>query len=124
MDAIRFKNICLYAFHGVSEAEQRLGQRFYLDVELATDLEAAARSDDLSHTIDYQEVYQTITQAFTSSACRLIEHAGMRVATAILDNFPASEVTVRVRKPSAPIAGSMDAVEIELVRRREDRADA
>ncbi len=120
MDAIRLNNIALYAHHGVKPQEQELGQRFYLDIELLVDLSDAVRRDDLARSIDYEAVYRTAAAAFTAPTCRLLERAAWQVMRALFEQFPAREITVRVRKPSARIDGVLDAVEVELSRRREE----
>lgn len=120
MDAIRLVNIALFAHHGVTPQEQKLGQRFFVDVELTGDLTAAAREDDLSQTIDYEAVYHTVVEAFTSQPYQLLEGAGWAVMTALFQKFPAEEITVRLRKPSAPIDGILDTVEVELTRQRHE----
>ena len=120
MDAIRLENIALFAHHGVTPQEQKLGQRFFIDVELTGDLTAAAREDDLSQTIDYEAVYFAVVEAFTERPYQLLEGAGWAVMTALFQKFPAEEITVRLRKPSAPIDGILDTVEVELTRQRHE----
>ena len=120
MDTIRLNNISLFAHHGVSPLERELGQQFFLDIELGTDLSAAARQDELAQSIDYEAVYHVTVASFTTPACRLLEHAAWKVMTALFQQFPAQEITVRIRKPSTPIDGVLDAAEVELSRRREE----
>lgn len=120
MDAIRLNNISLFAHHGVTPQERELGQRFFLDIELGTDLSAAAQQDDLAASIDYEAVYNTAAAAFTAPTCDLLERAAWEVITALFQQFPAREITVRIRKPSAPIDGILDTVEVELYRLREE----
>ena len=120
MDAIRLENIALFAHHGVTPQEQKQGQRFFVDVELTCDLTAAAREDDLSQTIDYEAVYHTVAEAFTDRPYRLLEGAGWAVMTALFQKFPVEQITVRLRKPSAPIDGIFDTVEVELTRQRHE----
>ncbi|MBQ5859916.1 MAG: dihydroneopterin aldolase, partial [Selenomonadales bacterium] len=60
MDKILLRNLMFYGYHGVYEAERELGQKFYLDIELAADLEKAGYSDDLMDTIDYTAVYREV----------------------------------------------------------------
>ena len=120
MDTIRLNNISLFAHHGVSPLERELGQQFFLDIELGADLSAAARQDELAQSIDYEAVFHVVTAAFTTPACRLLEHAAWQVMTALFQQFPAQEITVRIRKPSTPIDGVLDAAEVELSRRREE----
>ena len=60
MDRIRLHNMVFYAYHGVYGAERELGQRFEVDVELETDLQAAGRADDIDLAVDYQNVYTLV----------------------------------------------------------------
>ena len=47
----------------------------------------------------------------------LIERAASRVAEAVLAEFPVREVTVRLKKPRATIAGDFEYVAVEITRR-------
>ncbi len=120
MDVIRLENIALFAHHGVAPQERELGQRFFIDVELACDLPAAASQDDLNQTLDYEAVYRLAAAAFTTHPHKLLESAGWTVITALFQKFPVDEITVRLRKPSAPIDGILDTVEVELTRQRQE----
>ncbi len=124
MDVIRLENIALFANHGLAPQEVELGQRFYLDVEIHADLSAAARDDSFEQTIDYNDVYHATALAFTSTNCRLLEGAIWLIMKALFEKFPAEEITVRLRKPSAPVEGIFDTVEVELTRRRDEVLDA
>ncbi len=120
MDTIRFQNIRLYAYHGSHAAEKELGQEFSLDVELVYDLTEAAQNDDLDKTIDYGAVYKVLSKAFVENSHNLIEGAAWHVMRALFKAFPAEEIAITVRKPSAPIEGIFDHVEVELIRSREE----
>ncbi|MFC1481483.1 dihydroneopterin aldolase [Candidatus Neomarinimicrobiota bacterium] len=120
MDIIRLDNIALYAYHGVMKGEQDLGQRFFMDVELFADLTEPAKSDALGQTVDYHRVYKIATDAFTGERCYLLERAAWNVMTALFKEFAVDEITVRIRKPSAPIDGLLDTVELEMTREREE----
>ena len=122
MDSVRLYNIEIYAHHGVLPQERELGQRFELDIELFADLTAAAQQDDLAQTLDYDAVYHAACSAFTARNCQLLEHAAWQVMAALFDQFSAQQITVRVRKPAAPIDGILDGVEVELTRSREQLA--
>lgn len=120
MDKILLKNLMFYGYHGVYEAERELGQKFYLDIVLEADLRKAGYSDDLVDTIDYTAVYQQIKEITEQTKFQLLEALSQKIADCILamdDRIEA--VTVRVRKPSAPMPGPMDFVETEITRRRD-----
>ena len=44
-----------YGYHGETQAERTLGNRFYVDVEIRMDLAAAGRTDDIDDTLDYSQ---------------------------------------------------------------------
>ena len=58
MDKIVLKNMAFYGYHGNLESEQAQGQRFFVDVEITTDLTKAGQSDLLEDSINYVEVYE------------------------------------------------------------------
>ena len=119
MDTIRLNNIALFAYHGIAPEEQSLGQRFHLDVELRGDFTAVAR-DNVAHSIDYVAAYHTVEEAFTAKAYSLLEQAGWQVLQALFQAYPVEEITLRVRKPTAPVGGILDGIELEMTRRREE----
>ncbi|MCK6542007.1 dihydroneopterin aldolase [bacterium] len=117
-DKIRLVNLIIYAHHGAHEEERRLGQRFEIDVELGLDFQPAALADDLHLSVDYGTVYQRIHTVVTEKKYYLIEAVAENIAQRLLNDFPIQVVTVCVRKPSVPIHGSLDHVEVEITRER------
>ena len=114
------------ARHGILPQEQLNPQRFEVDLILHTDLDPAARSDDLARTVNYAEVFDLVQEIVTGPSFGLIEALAGAIADAVLaatDATIVSGVEVRVRKPDAPIQGAFDTVEAALVRRRPDTAD-
>lgn len=118
MDRIRLSGIVLFAHLGVHEAERATGQKLSIDVELVADLEAAALTDSLADTIDYERVYRLVESTVAAGSYRLIESLARSLCHALLAGFPVVEATVRVRKPNVPFAGTLSAAEVELTRRR------
>ena len=51
-----------YGFHGLMPEENRLGQRFNVDVELFVDLKKAGQTDNMHDSIHYGEVYEQVKQ--------------------------------------------------------------
>ena len=112
---ISLENIRLYGYHGASENERELGQRFEVDVEIIADLSDAVASDDMKKTVDYEKVYRLVESEVVNQKYHLLEAMADKIARDVLVQFGALEVVVRVRKPSVPIAGSIDHVEVEVV---------
>jgi dihydroneopterin aldolase len=112
---ISLENIRLYGYHGASENERELGQRFEVDVEIIADLAAAVAADDMTKTVNYEKVYKLVESEVTNEKYHLLEAMADKIARDVLKQFNALEVVVRIRKPSVPIAGSIDHVEVEVV---------
>ena len=116
MDKIRINNIELYAYHGVAPEENRLGQKFQIDVEISTDLTSGTNTDDIKESTDYQEIFNTVSEVFVKPTSKLIETAANRVAGELLKMKTITDVRIKVRKPSAPLKGICSSVEVEIFR--------
>ncbi|MEE2918072.1 MAG: dihydroneopterin aldolase [Candidatus Neomarinimicrobiota bacterium] len=120
MDVIRLKNMQFYGFHGVSESEKHLGGRFEIDLEMHLSLKEACTTDDLTKTINYEAIYQTVDICVKKDKFYLIEALANSVAKNILKSHPIDSLVVKVRKPHAPVRGVLDTVEVEIKRTQKD----
>ena len=120
MDVIRLKNMQFYGFHGVSESEKHLGGRFEIDLEMHLSLKKACTTDDLTKTINYEAIYQTVDICVKKDKFYLIEALANSVAKNILKSHPIDSLVVKVRKPHAPVRGVLDTVEVEIKRTQKD----
>ncbi len=114
MALIRINNIKLYGKHGWAPEEKLLGQKFEIDIEINADISDAIQNDDLQKTVDYSLVYKIIKEIFIEKNYHLIEAVGNKIAKSILELDRVNSVTVRIRKPHAPIDGVFDNVEVEI----------
>ena len=112
---ISLENIRLYGYHGADVNERKLGQKFEVDVEIIADLSDAVATDDMTKTVDYEKVYRLVESEVVSEKYHLLEAMADKIARDVLEQFGALQVAVRIRKPSVPIAGSIDYVEVEVV---------
>ena len=119
MDAVRLKGLKFFAFHGCSETEAENGQQFEVDVELAGDLRPAGVSDDVEKTYDFDTIYEIVKETVMGTRYNLIEALAEEISLRLLGRFPATQVTLKIRKPYPPMAGIMDGVEVEIVRTRQ-----
>ncbi|MEW6643294.1 MAG: dihydroneopterin aldolase [Pseudomonadota bacterium] len=118
-DTIFIQGLLIHARHGVMEHEAEVGQRFVIDLELATDLSESSRTDKLADTVSYADVVQAATAAFADKNYRLLERAAGAVAEAILSAFPRIRaVKVTVHKPHAPIPAIFHDVGVTITRNR------
>ena len=117
MDRVRINvtKLALFAYHGVNDEEQRLGQRFYIDMSLIVAPVSATRSDRLEDTISYEDVIHCAEDAFLEKKYRTIERAAYAVGSAIMEQFPTIQnLLVTVHKPSAPVAAIFDDVAVTV----------
>ena len=125
MDTIELRGLTFYGYHGAHDEEQRLGQRFVVDVRMGIDLGPAGRRDDLSLTADYGLIAETVRGIVEGPPFRLIEALAESIAAAILEGHAlVAEVQVRVAKPSAPVAVAPTGLVAVEIRRRRATASA
>ncbi len=118
-DRIFYRGIVLFARHGVKAEEEKLGQRFEIDLDCRLDLAPAGKSDDVGLTVDYGAVYTVVRETVEGERFFLIEALAERIAERLLARFAAiAEVRIEIRKPAAPVPGVFDTVGVEIVRRR------
>jgi dihydroneopterin aldolase len=120
-DRITLRGMRFLGRHGVTLEERLEPQPIEVDVELETDLAAAAASDDLANTIDYSAVFEVARAIVEERSFRLIEALAGEVADAVLaahaeGDPPLGAVEVRVRKPQAPLPGTFETVEVSVRR--------
>ena len=119
MDKIKIDDIKIFGHHGVLPEEKKNGQYCFVSAELGLDLKKAGVSDKLAETVNYAEVTDLIRKEFTSTNYDTIEAAAEKLVEAILNGFTQIEsVTVKVRKPDAPIDADFRDVSVEIGRSR------
>lgn len=119
-DRILLQGMQFFAYHGLLQSEQELGQPFAVDVEMTLDLERAGREDNLEQTVDYSQVFADVRDLVTTTRYGLIERLAHAVAEMLLTRYALAEVLVRVHKPHAPLPGRFQDVVVEIRRRPED----
>ncbi|MBM4439436.1 MAG: dihydroneopterin aldolase [Candidatus Rokubacteria bacterium] len=118
MDTLTLDDVRFFGRHGVTKAEESVGAWFSVDVALSVDLAPAAVSDDLGAAVDYGAVAKRVVEIGTGARVNLIERLAGLMAEALLREFPAREVRVRLRKMTAPLDGLVGTPGVEMTRRR------
>jgi dihydroneopterin aldolase len=108
-----------YGYHGVFPEENRLGQRFAVDLTVSLDLKKAGETDDLDYSVNYGELYQVCKEIVEGKPYKLVESVAEKIACSLLQQFPLiEEVKVKVIKPDPPIPGHYRSVAVEITRGR------
>lgn len=119
MDKIILKQMEFYGYHGLFPEENKLGQRFYVDMDLFTDVKKAGQSDDMNDSIDYGHVHTLVKAVLEGEPKNLVEAVAEQVADDLLTTFAnLSACTVKVIKPDPPIPGHYQSVAVEVYRER------
>lgn len=91
-----------------------MGQRFEIDVEAISLNDAVLASDDVHEVSDYTKLFQIIEHDFRKKKYNLIESLASEISKSLLKEPHICEVTVRVRKPHAPIDSHFSDIEVEV----------
>jgi dihydroneopterin aldolase len=120
---VEIRGLSIHTHHGVSDAEQEIGQR--LDFDLSFDVPDcdAVLTDRLEDTVDYAEVADIVALAATERSYRTLERLGHVVAERLMERFGSDSVRVRAAKPEPPLPLAIDEVAVEVTRERSAERD-
>lgn len=94
-----------FAYHGTSDEEQKIGNKFSIDVIINTDFLEAAKYDRLRDTVNYEVIYSVVSQAMQKPS-RLLEHIAYKIIEGIRNTYPNVEIIeVSVSKFNPPVGG-------------------
>src|SRR5215470_8828029 len=126
---IELRGLSIYTHHGVSEAEQEVGQRLEFDVSFDVPDCDAVLTDRLEDTVDYSEVCDIVALAATERSYRTLERLAQVVGERLMERYGCESVRVRAAKPEPPLPLAIQEVAVEVVHERaqmeddEDEAD-
>lgn len=120
MTSIRLENLKIIHNHGFYQEEKVLGQLFILDLTVDVDMDMVMESHRLEDTINYGVLAEFVEEVFTRKTLDLIENAGDLVCREVLNRFcQARSVSLRLKKPWAPVGKVLDSPQIILERKWE-----
>ncbi|CAN5558725.1 hypothetical protein BH10BAC4_BH10BAC4_05710 [soil metagenome] len=89
-----------------------------MDVVVETEFGEAAFQDDLSGTINYEDVY-AVVKAEMEKPSKLLERVGHSIAEKILEGFPeANSVQISISKFNPPIGGVCRKASVTISKKR------
>lgn len=114
MGIIALDGIEFFAYHGVYAEEQKIGNRYQIDIAITTDFSEAAENDKLSDTVNYGDVYEIISGVMKIKA-KLLEHIAQLIIKSIRNRYPKVElIEVSVSKFNPPIGGVCTRAKVTL----------
>lgn len=119
MDKIIAKGLYFSGCHGILPAEKTTPQPFIVDLELWLDLKSAANNDDISLTVNYDQLFHEVGQIVEEKSFNLIETLAETIAGQILKKYPVEAVEITVYKPQAPVRGNFEHFAVKMIRFRQ-----
>ncbi len=107
MDIIFLGGLQIETIIGIYDWERETKQTVILDIEMAWDIQQAAETDDIQHTLDYKAVSKRIIAFVEASSFYLVEKLTVEIANIILKEFNVPWVKVSLNKKGA-IRGASD----------------
>jgi 7,8-dihydroneopterin aldolase/epimerase/oxygenase len=118
---IQIDSLELHGFHGWHQHEGQFGQHFLVDIEMETDIEAAARTDQLVDALDYGAVIAATRRLFSEKRYHMLEAVAVAVARGLLAEFAKVEtVRIRVKKLAPPVPERLAFAAVEVLLARSD----
>jgi len=105
-----------HAYHGVYPHERSSGNKFEVDVVIDTEFSDSAFRDELTGTINYEDVYAIVKDVMERPA-KLLETVGHLIAEQSLLSFPSAKaVEVKISKFNPPIGGVCKKASVVVVK--------
>lgn len=114
MNSVYIKGLRAESVIGVYEWERHIRQPLVLDLEMASDITAAARTDALDDALDYAAIANRVIALVEASEFQLLETLADAVARMIMRDFGVPWLRLRVGKPGAVAAADDVGVILEL----------
>lgn len=115
---VDLRGISIYTHHGVSDAEQEVGQRLEFDLSFDVPDCDAVLTDRIEDTIDYSEVCDIVALAATERSYRTLERLAQVVGQRLVERYGCESVRVRAAKPEPPLPISIQEVGVEVTQER------
>jgi 7,8-dihydroneopterin aldolase/epimerase/oxygenase len=120
---VELHGLSIYTHHGVSDAEQEIGQRLEIDVSFDVPDCDAVLTDRIEDTIDYGAVADIVALAATERSYRTLERLANVIAERLMERYGSDSVRVRAAKPEPPLPLAVEEVAVEVVREQPHPAD-
>lgn len=115
---IVLNNVRFHAYHGVGVQEALVGNEFTVNLRLKVDMSRAMASDEVTDTVSYADVYETL-KAEMAHPSRLLERVAGRMVEQLFRQFPTVEaVELTLMKRNPPMGADIESAGVEIIRSR------
>lgn len=113
MDIVFIRDLKVETVIGIYDWEKRVKQTVSLDIDMATDISKAAKSDQIDDAVSYKTVAKRVVEFVSESRHELVESLAENICQLILSEFPVPWVRLELHKPGAVRAARSVGVIIE-----------
>lgn len=107
-------NMEFYAHHGHFKEEQIIGNKFIVNFSAETDMIAPSLSDDLKDALNYQELYNIISEEMAIPS-KLLENVAGRIIDRVRKAYPRVKwAQVSIAKLNPPVGGRVEASRVVM----------
>lgn len=111
---IRLQDMEFRAFHGCYDLEQKVGNRFNVELVITTELGDVADEDAVEKAVNYLTVYEVVSEQMAITS-RTIERVAQNIICAVKEHFPQiATVECTVSKLAPPLGGKIARVSVTL----------
>ena len=101
MDIVFIRDLQIETVIGIYDWERKVRQIISLDIDMATDIQKAASSDNIDDTLSYKTVAKRLIAFVEESEFELVEALAEKICAIILDEFDVPWVRLTLNKPGA-----------------------
>ncbi len=114
MGRISLEGMHFFAYHGVHEAEQAIGNKYQVDLHIDCNMDIASQTDNIDTTINYAELYEIVAVVMKENT-KLLEKIAHKIITKVKMQFPEIEsITISVSKFNPPLGGICEKSKVTL----------
>jgi len=117
---VDLRGVSIYTHHGVSDAEQEVGQRLEFDLSFDVPDCDAVLTDRIEDTVDYSDVCDIVALAATERSYRTLARLAQVVGQRLIERYGCESVRVRASKPEPPLPLSIQEVGVEVTQERNE----
>jgi dihydroneopterin aldolase len=119
MDIVFIHDLQIETVIGIYDWERKIRQTICIDLEMATDISKAAKSDNIDDALSYKTVAKRLIDFVEQSEFELVEALAEQICRIVLEEFSVPWVKLTLHKPGA-VRGSKS---VGVIIERGERSD-
>jgi len=107
MGKILLEGMEFFSYHGCFREEQIIGTKYLVDLSIEADTASAEKSDLLSETINYSDLYRIVKEQMQIKSS-LLEHVAGRILDSVRQLEPSiTYAKLKISKLNPPVNGQV-----------------